>query len=164
MSHFTSIETSNKLTSPEVLVKALSDLGFKDVTAYETPQALADYYEVRGQEARSVQTANVIVPWTSNKNRCSSDFGYIQQDEELILVADEMDARRLDALSDRLQQAYNKHQISAMEAEIMATAPKLNKGTPIIERTQTNGKIRLKIAYPADIRTYNQAQQQQLRR
>ena len=155
MSHFTAIQTNNKLTSPEVLAKALTDLGFEDVTVHETPQELADYYQVRGGKARSVQTANVIVPFKSNRNRCSSDFGYLQQEEELVLVDDEMDARRLQNLSNRLQQAYNQHRISAMEAEIMATAPKLNKGVPIIERTQSDGKICLKIAYPADIRRQN---------
>lgn len=164
MSHFTSIQTSNKLTSPDLLVKALADLGFKDVTAHETPQALADYYQVRGGAARSTQKANVIVPWTSNKTRCSSDFGYLQQGEELLLVADEMDGKRLQNLSAQLQQAYNQHKISAMEAEIIATATKLNKGTPIVERTQVDGKICLKIAYPADIRQQNQQIQQQLRR
>lgn len=161
MSHFSLIATSNKLTSPEVLAKALADLGFEDVTVHETPQALADYYQVRGGQARSTQMANVIVPWTSNKTLCSSDFGYLQQENELVLVADSMDARRLQNLSSQLQQAYNQHQISAMEAEITETAATLNKGTPIIERAEVDGKISLKIAYPADIRRQNQ---QQLRR
>ena len=80
---------------------------------------------------------------------------------ELTLVADDLDVYQLKAKLPELQQIYNQKTAQAIEDRILVTASRLNKGNPIINRTETNGRIQIAIAYPKDIQ---QHQQQNLRR
>ena len=165
VSHFTTIKTSNVFTNKKLLSEALSELGYRNVSCVERPQALKDYYQVRGNKLQSQITANVIVPFASNRHKCKSDFGFAEENGELVLVADSMDRYRLNELLPKLQEVYNQKTVVAMKENILATAKTLNKGVPIIEEViSERGAIQLKIAYPADIRRHNQIQQQQIRR
>lgn len=164
MSHFTKIETDNQFTSPELLVTALTKLGYKDVEYFSEAVTLKDYYAVRGKADQTQALANIIVPFSSNQQRCTSDFGYLEVEGKLNLNADSMDTYRLSQELPKLQQAYNQLKVEAMVNNIKETAKTLNKGTPEIELTEDTGKIQVKIAYPADIRRHNQLKQQNIRR
>lgn len=164
MSHFSTIKSNNKITNPELLAESLQELGWNGVIYHLEAQPMQDYYQVRGEKSESQSEANVIVPWQQNKRRCNSDFGFLKQDGEYVLIADEMDTRSLQNRIQELQKLYNQKTAAAMEANVVATAQALNKGTPIVERTEVDGKIQLKIAFSNDIRQHNRLQQQTIRR
>ena len=158
MSHLTSISTKGKLTNKDILVEALENLGFKGVEAFDTPQKLKDYYEVRGQESQSESTAEVVIPF--DRNRISSDAGFTLKNGEYELVADEMDLYRLRRQLDGLQTHYAEISIAEQLELIAKTAKSKNKGEPIIEReVLADGTVRIKLATPGDIRVANQNRQ-----
>lgn len=164
MSHFTQIKTSNQFINPELLIKALNDLGYQNIVYHPKAQDLQDYEQVRGERPKSQAKANIIVPYKGNEQKIHSDLGYIEQDGIYQLVADEMDSSKLTRQFSELQQAYNTHKVEAMIEEVKKTASKLNKGEPQIEIVKQDNRTKIRIAYPADLRRHNQLQQQTLRR
>lgn len=164
MSHFTTIKTSNQFTSPQLLVDALTEAGYADVTYSKEPQKLKDYYSLRGGKAITQAKANVIVPYSSNKRKCMSDFGFLEVNGVYELRADSGDDIRIRGELPRIQQTYNQLKIKAMVDNINLTATALNKGTPQIDISEEEGKTTVKIAFPSDIRRNNQLKQQTIRR
>lgn len=159
MSHFSTIKTSNKLTNPEIIIESLQELGWNKVSYHPEAQPLMDFYEARGRKSQSQSAANIIVPWQQNQRRCSSDFGFVENNGEYTLTADEMDTQNLQQQIEQLQKLYNQKTAVRMKANVIKTAKNLNKGIPIIEETEIDGEIQIKIAFPRDIRQHNQLQQ-----
>src|SRR5690349_919323 len=73
MSHFTTVQT--QFTSPEALIKALDDTGYKEVELHQEAQALYGY---RGDK-RS-QTAEIIIR-RKYVGQASNDLGFKRQED-----------------------------------------------------------------------------------
>lgn len=110
MSHFTTIKT--QIREPEPLVKALNDLGFKQVEVHESAQHL---YGFQG-DIRS-QMAEVIIR-RQHIGGASNDIGFKRQaDGTFEAIISEYDRRQYSQTwLNRLTQRYGYHQL-------LATAP-----------------------------------------
>ena len=110
MSHFTAIKTQIK--DAEALVKALADVGFKQVEVHETAQHL---YGFQG-DIRS-QTAEVIIR-RKYVGSVSNDIGFQrQQDGTFEAIISEYDRRKYSQpWLNQVKQRYGYH-------VLMATAP-----------------------------------------
>lgn len=100
MSHFTTMKTA--FASREHLVAALADLGFAEVEAHDSPEALYGY---RGD--RRPQTAEVIIR-RQFVGACSNDIGFARTpDGTLTAIISEFDRNVYDRTwLDRLSQRY----------------------------------------------------------
>ncbi|MBW4582861.1 MAG: DUF1257 domain-containing protein [Tildeniella nuda ZEHNDER 1965/U140] len=110
MSHFTAIKTQIK--DAEALVKALADVGFKQVEVHETAQPL---YGFQG-DLRS-QTAEIIIR-RKYVGGASNDIGFQrQQDGTFEAIISEYDRRKYaQPWLNQVMQRYGYH-------ALMATAP-----------------------------------------
>jgi hypothetical protein len=111
MSHFTKLRT--RITNADGLMKALADVGFKNVEAHETAQHLYGYLG----DARP-QTAEVIVR-RKHIGRMSNDIGFKRQaDGTFEAIISEYDRHNYSqAWLDRLTQRYAYHVARAKLAE-----------------------------------------------
>lgn len=133
MSHFTSIKTQIK--NQEALVKALADMGFKDVELHETAQQLY------GFEGRlRPETAEVIIR-RQYLGSASNDIGFKRQDDgqfEAMISSYDRAYKYSQQWLNQLTQRYAYH-------ALMATAP-AQGFTLEEEETLEDGTIRLVVA------------------
>jgi Protein of unknown function (DUF1257) len=111
MSHFTKLRT--RITDADGLMKALADVGFKNVEAHETARQLYGYQgDVRPQ------TAEVIVR-RKHISRMSNDIGFKRQaDGTFEAIISQYDRRQYSQQwLDRLTQRYAYHVARAKLAE-----------------------------------------------
>ena len=132
MSHFTCIKTQIK--NRDALVKALADVGFKDVEVHETAQHLYGYQgDVRQQTAEVIIRREYI-------GRVSNDMGFKRQENgQFEAIISEYDRHKYsqDWLNG-LTQRYGYH-------TLMATAP-AQGFTVEEEETLEDGTIRVVVA------------------
>ncbi len=132
MSHFTCIKTQIK--NRDALVKALADIGFKEVEVHETAQHLYGYQgDVRAQ------TAEVIIR-RKYLSSASNDIGFKrQEDGQFEAIISEYDRHRYS--QDWLNGLTQRYGYRAL----MATAP-AQGFTVEEEQTLEDGTIRVVVA------------------
>ncbi|BAY24131.1 hypothetical protein NIES2100_39240 [Calothrix sp. NIES-2100] len=111
MSHFTSIKTQIKNT--DALIKALADIGFKNVEYHETAQHLYGYQgDVRPESAEVIIRKKYI-------GSMSNDIGFQRQDNgEFKAIISEYDRRKYDQpWLNKLMQRYGYHTLMASAQE-----------------------------------------------
>ncbi len=132
MSHFTCIKT--QIRNQDALVKALADVGFKDVEVHKTAQHLYGYQgDVRSQTAEVVIRRQYI-------GVASNDIGFKRQDDgQFQAIISEYDRHQYShEWLNNLTQRYGYH-------ALMATAPE--QGFTIEEEeTLEDGTIRVVVA------------------
>ncbi|XGV95215.1 MAG: DUF1257 domain-containing protein [Leptolyngbya sp. BL-A-14] len=129
MSHFTTIKTQIKDTA--ALVKALSDVGFKQVEVHETAQHLYGFQgDIRPQAAEVIIRRNYV-------GGASNDIGFQRQaDGTFQAIISEYDRHKYDrSWLNRVTQRYGYH-------ALMATAP-AQGFTVEEEEVLADGTIRL---------------------
>lgn len=127
MSHFSKIKTI--ITDKEALIKALNDVGFKNVEVSDTAQHL---YGFQGDERP--QTAEIIIR-RKFVGRLSNDIGFKKQEDGTFeAVISDYDTRRFNQVwLDKLSQRYSYH----VTKTVLAT-----QGFSILEeKEQENGVI-----------------------
>ncbi len=129
MSHFTKLRT--RIIDADGLMKALADVGFREVEAHETAQHLYGYQgDVRPQTAEVIIRRKYVGP-------ASNDIGFKRQaDGTFEAVVSGYDRRKYSqAWLDRLTQRYAYH----------ATCAKLaDQGFSLVsEEKQVDGRIHL---------------------
>lgn len=132
MSHFTCIKTQIK--DRDALVKALADVGFKDVELHEKAQHLYGYQgDVRPQTAEVIIRRHYIGEW-------SNDIGFKQQENgQFEAIISEYDRPQYSQQwLNNLTQRYGYH-------TLMATAP-AQGFTVEEEETLDDGTIRVVVA------------------
>ena len=132
MSHFTCIKTQIK--NQDALVKALADIGFKEVEVHETAQHLYGYQgDIREQTAEVVIRRKYI-------GSASNDIGFKrQEDGQFEAIISEYDRHKYSQeWLNRLTQRYGYH-------ALMAIAP--TQGFTVEEeQTLEDGTIRVVVA------------------
>ncbi|BAY74512.1 hypothetical protein NIES25_09260 [Nostoc linckia NIES-25] len=111
MSHFTSIKTQIKNT--DALIKALADVGFKNVEDHKTAQHLYGYQgDVRPETAEIIIRKQYI-------GSMSNDIGFKRQQKgEFQAIISEYDRRKYDgAWLNKLMQHYGYHTLIASAQE-----------------------------------------------
>jgi len=129
MSHFTVVKT--KLVDREALLKALQDLGFKQVEVYDVAQHLFGY-----QGDQRSQTAEVILR-RKYIGRASNDIGFkLSQDGTYSAVISEYDRSKYgQEWLNQLSQRYAYH---------VARSKLTHQGFDLVsEETQQDGRIHL---------------------
>lgn len=132
MSHFTCIKT--QLKDRDALVKALADVGLKNVEVHETAQHLHGYQgDVRSQTAEVIIRRQYIGQW-------SNDIGFKQQaNGQFEAIISEYDRQNYSQeWLNNLTQRYGYH-------ALMATAP-AQGFTVEEEETLEDGTIRVVVA------------------
>lgn len=132
MSHFTCIKT--QLKDRDALVKALADVGLKNVEVHETAQHLHGYQgDVRSQTAEVIIRRQYIGQW-------SNDIGFKQQaNGQFEAIISEYDRQNYSQeWLNKLTQRYGYH-------ALMATAP-AQGFTVEEEETLEDGTIRVVVA------------------
>ena len=129
MSHFTTIKT--QITDKNVLLKALSELGFSDVECHETAQHL---YGFQG-DARA-QTAEIIIR-RKYVGSASNDIGFKRHgDGTFEAIISEYDRRTYSQQwVGRLQQRYAYHTVREQLDQ--------NRFTLVEEKVEADQTIRL---------------------
>ena len=129
MSHFTVVKT--KLIDRQALVKALNDLGFKNIELHDAAQHLYGY---RGDQR--AQTAEVIIR-RKYIGRASNDIGFkLSQDGTYTAVISEYDRSKYgQEWLNRLSQRYAYH---------IARSKLTEQGFDLVsEETEQDGRIHL---------------------
>lgn len=111
MSHFTSIRTQIK--NVDALIKALSDLGFKQVEIYNTAKNLYGYQgDVRSQTAEVIIRRQYI-------GAASNDIGFKKQDDGTFeaIISDYDRQHYSQQWLNQLTQRYGYHALMATASE-----------------------------------------------
>ena len=129
MSHFTTLKT--QLVDAEALLKALSDLGFKNVERHDTPQSLQGYRgDWRSQQAHLIIRRKYV-------GAASNDIGFLRSDDgSFDAIISEYDRRKyspqwLDGLTQRYAYHVTRARLATQGFDLIA------------EETQPDGRIHL---------------------
>lgn len=156
MSHLISLKTQGTFTNQEVLTKALSTLGFKEIQSNQKKVFLKNYYN-----RLSDLKAEVVVP-RGNVNNLHADLGFAKQENgEFTIIGDSDDQRKLETRLQNLKQVYAEEAVIMTMDQTLATAKQAGRGEPCIEReTLADGSTRIRLGWQSEMISANQSLQQ----